>query len=86
MGKSFISFVESKIPTKMLSDLTKPEKRGKVMKSIVLYMMRICAVVLLCIGIKLRQDIIKEAKNKQQEMIEKLEKLKDGEVEMREED
>jgi len=56
------------------------------MKSIVLYMMRICAVVLLCIGIKLRQDIIKEAKNKQQEMIEKLEKLKDGEVEMREED
>lgn len=59
MGKTLASFIESKLPTKVFTNLAHPSKRTKVLKSFILSFVRLFAFGLLCIGIKLRQDIIK---------------------------
>ena len=56
-SKSMGSFIESKIPTKIFTNLSTPEKRGKAIKSIVLMVIRVFAALLLLLGFRLRRDI-----------------------------
>lgn len=56
-SKSMGSFIESKLPTRIFTNLSSPEKRGKAIKTIVLMVVRVFAALLLLLGFRLRKDI-----------------------------
>jgi hypothetical protein len=63
-SKSMGNFIESKIPTKIFTNLSTPEKRGKAIKTIVMMVIRVFAALLLLLGFRLRRDIKLEAQRK----------------------
>ncbi len=56
-GHSIAKFLEERIPTKAISSLMNPERRGKVIKAIIVNTLRVLAAFLLVLGLKMRRDI-----------------------------
>ena len=55
MAKSIGTSLQKKIPTKVFIDLASPEKRTSALKTIFMIVLRTLAVIILCLGVKMRK-------------------------------
>ena len=83
---SLARFVESKLPREMLKSVTSPKRRVKTLKAVMLTVLRVFASVMLCLGVKLRMEIKKQAKEEHEQIQQELESLRKQEIEMVEDD
>jgi len=55
MAKSIGTNIQSKIPTKVFTDLASPKKRTSALKTIFMIVLRVLSVMILCLGFKMRR-------------------------------
>ena len=79
---SLARFVESKLPKQMMKSVTSPERRAKTLKTVFVAVLRVVTSVMLGLGIKLRMEIKKQAREEHEQTKLELEQLRGEEVEM----
>lgn len=77
---SIVNYIDGKLPKEAISRLMTPERRTKIMKLVMMVLVRVFAVFLLGLGMKMRRDIRKEAQKKHEDMLKEMKELKGEDI------